>query len=113
MYYLIENLEDLGDEFKKLGAILAETKFDKEIYEVIAKMNELLRISYEFFYTPKKDKAVKAFILYQQVKKEIESLYGNKNQQLTTALVCLDLSIRIIYHITTMRLDTLKELSGD
>ena len=105
-------MEDLGDEFKKLGSILAETKFDKEVHEMIQKINELFRISYEFFYTPKKENTVKAFKLYKEISGGIENLYGKKDKELTKALVSLDFCNRIIYHLTTMRLDTLKELSG-
>lgn len=113
LYYLIESAEDLGDELKELGKILAATKLDKDIVQLIHEMNDLFRISYEFFYTPKKENAIKAFKLYKQISANIEKLYGTKDKELTKALVGIDFCNRIIYHFTTMRLDTLKELSGD
>ena len=49
--------------------------------------------------------------------KEIKSLIGaiidRKGKDLIEVLIGLELSNRIIYHLTTMRLDTLKELSGN
>lgn len=112
LYYLIESAEDLGDELKELGKILAGAKLDKDIVQLIHEMNDLFRISYEFFYTPKKENAIKAFKLYKQISANIEKLYGTKDKELTKALVGIDFCNRIIYHFTTMRLDTLKELSG-
>lgn len=113
LYYLIESAEDLGDELKELGKILAGTKLDKDLVQLIHNMNDLFRISYEFFYTPKKENAIKAFKIYKQISTDIEKLYGTKDKELTKALVGIDFSNRIIYHFTTMRLDTLKELSGE
>jgi len=113
LYYLIETLEDLGDELKALGKILAECKVDKDILLIIKKMNELLRMSYEFFYEPKKKKAVDAFLLAKETQKLIDECLGKKNKDMTKALIALEVSMRIISHLTTMRLDTLKELSGE
>lgn len=113
LYYLIEELEDLGDEFKAIGAILAKNKPDKDVLDIIAKLNELFRISYEFFYEPKKDKAVRAFKMNQEIKSLIDSIVDKKNKGMIKVLIGLELSNRIIYHITTMRLDTLRELSGN
>ena len=113
LYYLIESLEDLGDELKELGKNLAKLKPDKGILDILEKMNELFRISYEYFYTPEKSKAVRAFKLSKEVSSLIDSAMGNNNKELTKALMSMEFSTRIIYHLTTMRLDTLKELSGD
>ncbi len=113
LYYLIEELEDLGDEFKAIGAILAKNKPDKDVLDIIAKLNELFRISYEFFYEPKKDKAVRAFKMNQEIKSLIDNVVDKKNKDMVKVLIGLELSNRIVYHLTTMRLDTLKELSGN
>ncbi len=112
LYYLIESLEDLGDEFKAIGAILAKSKPDKDVLDIIAKLNEEFRISYEFFYEPKKEKAVRAFKMNQEVTSLIDCIIDKKEKEMIKVLIGLDLSNRIIYHLTTMRLDTLKELSG-
>ena len=113
LYYLIESLEDLGDELKLLGRVLAMQKPDKDILTLLQKLNEMFRLSYEFFYTPDKSKAVRAFTLNKEISTDIEALFGKKNKELTTALVSIEFSKRVIYHLTTMRLDTLKELSGE
>lgn len=112
IYYLIESLEDLGDELKALGKLLSGMKQDKEILALLEKMNELFRMSYEFFYKPEKKKAVKAFLLVKEISSLIESSLDKKNKDCIKALTSIDFSTRIIYHLTTMRLDTLKELSG-
>lgn len=113
LYYLIESLEDLGDELKELGKLLAKIKPEKEILNILDKMNEMFRCSYEYFYAPEKSKAVKAFKLSKEIASLIENLLQNKERDTIKALVSIDFSTRIVYHLTTMRLDTLKELSGD
>ena len=61
---------------------------------------------------PEREKAVQAFALYQEITILTEQCFGKKNAPLTKALVSLEFCNRIIYHLTTMRLDTLKELRG-
>ena len=108
LYYLIESLEDLGDELKVLGKILAIIKPKPDIADIIKKMNEMFRISYEYFYKPEKENAVRAFLLSKEINKLIgKSLQTAKYDEIR-ALISIDFSTRIIYHITTMRLDTLK-----
>jgi len=113
LYYLIESLEDLGDELKELGKLLANCKPDKDILDILDKMNEMFRLSYEFFYTPEKTKTVKAFNLMKEISLLIDNSLASKNKDLIKALISIEFSTRIIYHLTTMRLDTLKELSGN
>ncbi len=113
LYYLIESLEDLGDEFKKLGLLLATTKLDTDILQILKQMNIMFRLSYDFFYKPNKIKAVEAFTSYQQIFAFIDTLFEKKkNPTLMKALFRIQASVNIIYHLTTMRLDTLKELGG-
>ena len=76
-------------------------------------MNDMFRLSYEFFYNPEKTRAVKAFKLYKEIASLIDEGLSSKNKDTIKALISIDFSTRIIYHLTTMRLDTLKELSGD
>lgn len=113
LYYLIESLEDLGDELKQLGKTLSNIKPEKDILDLINKMNEMFRISYEFFYAPKKDKAVNAFILNQEISSSLDNLLDKKSKDSIKALISIEFSLRIIYHITTMRLDTLEALSDN
>lgn len=113
LYYLIESLEDLGDELKVLGKILAQTALDRDILSLIEKMGVMFRMSYEFFYNPEKGKAVQAYKMYLDIKSRLDELLGTKNKLLTKALISIEFSVRIIYHLTTMRLDTLKELGGN
>ena len=103
----------MGDELKELGKLLAKLKPDKETLNILDKVNELFRISYEYFYKPEKDKAVRAFKLSKEISLLIDNAIENKNKDLTKALMSIEFSKRIIYHLTTMRLDTLKELSGN
>jgi len=113
LYYLVESLEDLGDELKQLGAILSKINPDKDILNILDKMNEMFRISYEFFYKPEKSKAVRAFKLNKEISSLIDNALEAKRKEYIKALISIDFSNRIIYHLTTMRLDTLKELSGE
>ena len=113
LYYLIEILEDAGDEYKALAQHLAKTPMKKKaIIAVMQKVNEITRIGYEFFYTPEKEKAVRAIGLFGEVRGEIRELYATKDINEVAALNCLDTISRIMYHFPTMRLDTLKGLGG-
>ena len=56
---------------------------------------------------------VKAYKLYKEIKSLITNSLKAGNAEEIKALISIEFSIRIIYHLTTMRLDTLKELSGE
>ena len=113
LYYLIEILEDAGDEYKALAVHLAKVKTKKKsLIDVLSKVNELTKIGYDFFYKPEKDKAVKSMNLYNQVRGEIQKLISTPDQAEAAALNSLDLIARIMYHFPTMRLDTLKGMGG-
>ena len=113
LYYLIESLEDLGDELKDLGKILSKTKPDNDALQMLNKLNEMFRLSYEFFYTPDKNKANSVLRMNKEISSMITIQIENDNHQLMKMLISVEFSRRLIYHIVTMRLDTLKELSED
>ena len=113
LYYLIESLEDAGDEYKALAKYLAKIKIKKNnLIKVISKVNDLTKLAYEFFYKPEKEKAVKSIALFNEVKEEIRNLLSTRDINESAALNSLDLISRIVYHYPTMRLDTLKGLGG-
>ena len=113
LYYLIESLEDLGDELKKLSLLLAATKSDPHVLVLLKQVNTMFRLSYDFFYKPDKTKATEAFTLYQQISASVDTLFEKKKDpRLMKALLKIQSISNIIYHLTTMRLDTLKELGG-
>lgn len=113
LYYLIELLEDVGDEYKALAKILTNVKSKKELIAILAKVNEAFKLGYEFFYKPEKFKAVEAIQLYNQTRQEIDNTFGKlKNVNDLKALMSMNDILKMVYHYPTMRLDTLKELSG-
>lgn len=113
LYYLVELLEDVGDEYKALAKILVNAKSKKEIVSILTKANEVFKLGYEFFYKPEKSKVVNAIQLYNETKLEIENTFGKlKNTNDLKALATIDYILKMVYHYPTMRLDTLKELSG-
>ncbi|MBI2522896.1 hypothetical protein HYW19_00750 [Candidatus Woesearchaeota archaeon] len=113
LYYLIEILEDAGDEYKYLASHLAKIKTKKKsLIDILFKVNELTKLGYDFFYKPEKDKAVKSINLYNNIKAEIQKMLSTSDQNEAAALNCLDVIARIMYHFPTMRLDTLKGMSG-
>ena len=113
LYYLVEALEDAGDEYKVLAKNLARIKAKKKDFiNVISKVNELTKIGYDFFYKPEKEKAVRSIMLYNEVREEIRNLLSKRDINEAAALNSLDLIARIMYHFPTMRLDTLKGLGG-
>ena len=113
LYYLIELLEDVGDEYKVLSKILMNVKSKKDIIKILAKANEVFKLGYEFFYKPEKVKAKKAMELCNETKSEIENAFSTmKNANDIKALATIDYILKMVYHYPTMRLDTLKELRG-
>lgn len=112
LYYLIESLEDLGDELKALGQVLVKLPLDTDVLKLLSKLNRMFRMSYEFFYAPKREAAVGAFALSKEITGDVEKLLGTKNRDLAKVLMGIEFCNRIIYHLTTMRLDTLRELRG-
>ena len=113
LYYLIELLEDIGDEYKALAKKLVNIKSKNEIIKILTKANEVFKLGYEFFYKPEKLKAVQAINLYNETRTEIENIFGKmKNANDLKALTTIDYILKLVYHYPTMRLDTLKELGG-
>ncbi|HLD42887.1 MAG TPA: AbrB/MazE/SpoVT family DNA-binding domain-containing protein [Candidatus Nanoarchaeia archaeon] len=112
LYYLIETLEDLGDELKALGKVLAQLPPHKAVLGILNKLIEMYQLSYEFFYTPDRKKAKQAYMLSKEISELIDAQLSNTNLLMVKALISLEFSNRIIYHLTTMRLDTLKGLGG-
>ena len=114
LYYLIEDLEDVGDEYKALARHLAKanSKKKKNLVSIITKVNELIKLAYEFFYKPEKEKAVRSITLYNDVREEINSMLSTRDVNEAAALTSLYIIARIAYHYPTMRLDTLKGLGG-
>lgn len=113
LYYLIEVLEDAGDEYKYLAAHLAKVKTKKKsLIDVLSKVNELTKLGYDFFYKPDKDKAIKSINLYNQIRAEIQKLLSTPDQAEAASLNSMYTIARIMYHFPTMRLDTLKGMGG-
>ncbi|MBI1935631.1 phosphate uptake regulator PhoU [Candidatus Woesearchaeota archaeon] len=113
VYYLIELLEDVGDEYKALAQLLIKTESKKEIIKILGNTNRAFKMGYEFFYKPEKSKATEAMELYNKTKADIENSFGKlKNSNDLKALATMNYILKLVYHYPTMRLDTLKELSG-
>ncbi|MBI2651142.1 phosphate uptake regulator PhoU [Candidatus Woesearchaeota archaeon] len=113
LYYLVEILEDGGDEYKALAQHLAKIKTkNKNLIRLLSEVNELTRLGYHFFYKPEKEIAVKAITIYNEVRSDIKEALSTTNVNEAAALNSLDIISRIFYHFPTMRLDTLKGLSG-
>jgi len=113
LYYLIEMLEDVGDEYKALSKMLINVKSNNIIIKILTNANEVFKLSYEFFYKPEKLKATKAIELCNETKLEIKNAFGKlKNANDLEAIATIGYILKMIYHYPTMRLDTLKELGG-
>ncbi|HLG23831.1 MAG TPA: phosphate uptake regulator PhoU [Candidatus Nanoarchaeia archaeon] len=111
LYYLIEVLEDLGDTYKKLAQELAASKKkNKEVLGLLKLIFEQFDVSYSFFYKATLEKANRAFELYIDIGKKINEIVG-------TGLIPSEIfsvykikeASKMVYHITTMRLDMLKD----
>ena len=112
LYYLIESLEDVGDEYKALADHLSKIKTKKkDLVKALSEVNELTKMSYEFFYKPEKEKAVRSITIYSELRKKIRNLLSARDVNEAAALNSIEIIARIMYHYTTMRLDTLEKQS--
>lgn len=113
IYYLIETLEDVGDAYKELGFALAKISPAEPILKLLERTNAGLRLSYEFFYKPQRATVIEAYSIMQESRKIASKLLGSaKNPDEVRVLALIDYILRLIYHYPTMRLDTLREITG-
>ena len=88
LYYLIESLEDVGDEYKILAKHLAKFKNKKKnLIEIITKVNEITKIGYEFYYKPDNEKATRCIELYDEIRKDIRNLLTTRDIHEASALI--------------------------
>ena len=91
-YYICEDLEKIGDEYKELVYFIIKNKInklDKETINLVNKLNSLLRMFYELFYRFELTKLEEFGVLSESLKKEFvlrsEKLSG-KNLKLDNYL---------------------------
>lgn len=109
LYYIIETLEDAGDDYKKLMKVLINISPKQKITNIFEKTHEILRLNYEFFYKPDKNSAVEAYEKLQESKELIQQAIKNSSIEEIKALMIFDSILGLIYHVSTMRLDKIKE----
>lgn len=111
LYYLIESMEDLGDEYKRLAKNLAKLKKnDPSFVQAMTKLIEITKDAYAFFYKPDKKTAKKILSSRKEVEKFIEKKLITRNINEIKCLLSIRSMVTILYHFPTMRLDTIKEL---
>src|SRR3989344_1967050 len=111
LYYLIENLEDLGDFFKKLAKNLALTKKkNKDILNLLEMLRDQFELSYSYFYKANIEKANQAYSIFTDIDKNIRDVIETSlNPDEIMALFKIKSAADLIYNFTTMRFDFLKE----
>lgn len=111
LYYIIEMMEDLGDNYKKLATLLSRSgSISDTLLGLLKKLNVQYDISYNYFYSPKKEMANKAYLLFKEIEADIsKKIQKTPSPDEITALIFIKECSHIIYHFTTMRLDFLKE----
>jgi len=109
LHYLIESLEDSGDEYKELSKALLKVGFKQNtIKELLSQLNEMVKGSYDFFYKPEKDKAIKAIKNYEEIKGKIEQSLKTNNSNEIKALTRIWYITELLYKFPTIQLDNLK-----
>lgn len=114
LHYLIESLEDVGDDYKELSKILVKMQTSKknDFCDLLKDINETTKLCYEFFYKPDKKKAVQIMARYADTEKRIENLLKVDHTDIEIkALIRMWHIMEILYKFPTLRLDTLKELN--
>jgi len=111
LYYLIESLEDVGDDYKALGKSLALIKQkNPRFINLLKDLLDMTRKSYDFFYDPKQELAVSIFNMRKEAEATIEKSLLTKDINEVKALLSMKSTVSILYHYPTMRLDTIKEM---
>lgn len=111
LYYHVERLEDLGDEFKFLSRALLDVKpGEKIVLKLLELTQKLLQITIKFFYEPSREGAVDTIKIYKEIKNTIDKNLSKDEAVLRTYFVFQTIS-RILYHYPTMRLDTIAKIS--
>ena len=113
MSYLIESLEDLGDEYKWLAKNLAGVSTKKDIFaNLVEQLNGILKTTYDFFYKPDKDKVIIAMDGIEKMQRHVRALLKTNNVNEISALLNAINILNLFYKFITMRLDTLKEVTS-
>lgn len=113
LYYLIEELEDLGDGIKKIASRLSKSKKNKSMLELLKLLKQQYERSYSYFYEPTKQKANEAYKLFQKIDQQVEQLAEKSKNEETFILILLRETAHIIYHFSTMRLDSIKDMKKE
>ncbi len=109
LYSLIDTLEDIGDDYKDLADNLIKSKQRPEFISLLERLDNLLKICYDFFYRPEKEKSVIAMKELSQIREDIiNTMKINLNDHERGALLRIDSIRRMLYLFPTLRLDTLK-----
>lgn len=110
LYYLIENLEDLGDNIKVLAKHLAKSKKkSKELLNLLETLHKHYEVSYSYFYKATTEKANQAYEIFTELNNKFMELTKNGiGQYEILALFNIKASADLISNFTTMRLDFLK-----
>jgi len=100
IYYVLEELEKIGDEYKDLCKYFIKNpaKLSKELIKLYEKVNEYLNALYDLFY---KFDLKKIKVLGEQKTKldqEIEELYSKKSKVECRILFFLNIIINRIFH---------------
>ncbi|MBL7055677.1 phosphate uptake regulator PhoU [Candidatus Woesearchaeota archaeon] len=112
LYFLIDTLEYVGDEYKRLNKNLAKIseKRRKQFISLVSEVNTLVKLDYEFFYNPHKEKLNSAIKIHNDINDLIESMKGAKDENELSALNSLYFISSIVYNQISMRIDALKDL---
>jgi phosphate uptake regulator len=111
LYYLIEILEDLGDNFKRNAKYLATISKDEQILIFLKQLKILFDLSQTYFYKPTKDIANKSYRRYKELKEQIKNHARECTGEKVLILQKISEAAGILYHFTTMRLDSLGQIS--
>ncbi len=73
LHYLIESLEDVGDELKILAKVLIHTKKKIPlISDLLNQINTMVKNAYDFYYKPDKEKALRGSELYSSIEAKVQ-----------------------------------------
>lgn len=103
LFYIITELEAIGDEYKKLAEYMTKNKLklDGKSKELLEKSNKMLRDYYEIFFKFNKEKAAEIEAKYRKLVPEYEQATKAKPSQLRALIYAENIANRTIEMMRT------------
>ena len=101
IYYILEELENIGDKYRELSLYLYENRFqpNKEVLKIYLEIKEFLNSFQDMFYSFKPEKYKNFGTQYKLLNKKIHNLLDSTNKRETIVLIKLESLLNAIFDL--------------